>query len=153
MMKTIAEKMRNYQVAPSGCWEWQGDIASVGYGRVSIKGVRYWAHRVAWEIANGIAAGSAVIMHSCDNPKCVNPSHLSAGTQSENLKDMWNKGREKIVSGERHGKSRLTEQQVKAILVDTRQPSVVAKEHGIACSHVSSIKSGRLWGHINVPLP
>jgi hypothetical protein len=51
------------------------------------------AHRIAFEQMFGVSAEGKVVMHTCDNPSCVNPFHLRLGTQSDNLKDCSNKGR------------------------------------------------------------
>jgi len=81
-------------LADSGCWEWQGAASGFGYGdfRVSTR-VGYRAHQYAWEWFNGPITPGMFVMHSCDNPKCVNPAHLKLGTPKDNNQDMWSKGR------------------------------------------------------------
>jgi hypothetical protein len=77
-----------------GCWEWTGLISVNGYGRFIAKGPIFWAaHRYAWALTNGAIPEGRVVMHACDNRKCVNPAHLSVGTQSDNLLDASRKGR------------------------------------------------------------
>lgn len=82
----------------SGCWEWQGATTKKGYGRVKVDRKLYSPHRVvAWAMGIAPAMGDpsreTVVMHSCDNPKCCNPEHLSLGTHSENMTDCAKKGR------------------------------------------------------------
>lgn len=77
---------------PSGCIEFTGTKNQGGYGMLHLAGRDHLAHRVAYVLANAPAAGR-VIMHSCDNPACVNPAHLSAGSHSDNMQDMLSKGR------------------------------------------------------------
>lgn len=72
---------------PSGmCRVWQGCVGSDGYGHVRSNGKIVAAHRLAFEIANGRPV-SGHILHSCDNPLCVNPAHLSEGSHLENMQD------------------------------------------------------------------
>jgi hypothetical protein len=77
------------------CWEWTASKSSKGYGLFSIKSKMYSAHRTSFYIENGFL--SEAIMHVCDNPSCVKPSHLLAGTIKENNLDRDRKGRQ--VSG------------------------------------------------------
>src|SRR5689334_1618535 len=75
------------------CCEWRGATLPKGYGYFYASGRMYYAHRVAYELANGPIADGHVVRHRCDNPRCVRPSHLLAGTQKDNLRDMAERGR------------------------------------------------------------
>lgn len=77
------------------CWEWKASRNFKGYGQFSIKSKMYSAHRVSFYIEHGFL--DEVIMHICDNPSCVRPDHLVAGTIQENNLDRDKKGRQ--VSG------------------------------------------------------
>jgi len=84
-----------WEVDADGCHIWRGRLDEYGYGRVdAIKGAPLRAHRVSYERANGVElTRDSYLLHSCDKPACINPEHLRAGTQRENIHDMWAKGR------------------------------------------------------------
>lgn len=71
------------------CWVWAGPVDRGGYGRWGKK----LAHRVAFARANGFIPEGASVLHRCDNPPCVNPKHLYAGTASDNMNDALARGR------------------------------------------------------------
>jgi hypothetical protein len=81
---------------PDQCWLWTGAATgNNGYGRFYITSNHSVpAHKYAFEITNGVVVpADKDVMHSCDTPLCVNPSHLSPGTHKENMEDMVAKGR------------------------------------------------------------
>lgn len=69
----------------NGCWNWTGAALPLGYGQIKIGGRSLRAHRVSWEMANGPIPDGMVIDHRCANPSCVNPGHLRAVTQAQNM--------------------------------------------------------------------
>lgn len=69
----------------NGCWIWIASISKRGYPNFSIKGKTYNSHRISYVLFKGIIPTSNVIDHLCKNIICVNPSHLEAVTQRENL--------------------------------------------------------------------
>lgn len=76
-----------------GCWEWTGGADIHGYGRIWSGGKTHLTHRVAFYLQHGYLP--EVVAHACDNPKCVNPAHLWGGSQADNLRDMFAKGRDR----------------------------------------------------------
>ena len=77
----------------ASCWEWMGARNHNGYGIVSRRVGNSLAHRVSWAYVHGQIPEGLYACHTCDNPACVNPSHLFLGTQLDNMKDMSAKGR------------------------------------------------------------
>lgn len=97
-----------------GCWEWHGSITK-GYGMILFEGRNQYAHRVAWILTNGPIPDGLQVCHRCDNPLCVRPDHLFLGTVSDNMQDMYDKGRGNKPQGASHPNAKLTDDQVEEI--------------------------------------
>lgn len=84
---------------PADCWQWLGGTTNhtrgiqFRYGRLRVGGRYALAHRISYGLANGPIPEGLIVMHACDNPLCVNPAHLVAGTQQDNMQDCLQKGR------------------------------------------------------------
>lgn len=109
------------------CWEWTGELNSMGYGRVTDyhngQRIRYLAHRFSLRLALGeLFDEQLVVMHTCDNTRCVRPDHLKQGSQRDNIADMHAKGRADV-SGLAIGQ-RMT--------ADERRKLVLDRARGIA---------------------
>lgn len=89
--------LRRYVVADSGCWEWTGAKNLQGYGAIGLylggRAVVVPTHRLQWMHTQGEIPTGMVIMHTCDNPCCINPDHLRLGSYGDNIKDCVTKGR------------------------------------------------------------
>jgi len=130
------------------CWEWSASRNKYGYGRININKKVMKCHRLSFEIyykrfiSNGLC-----ILHSCDNPKCVNPNHLSEGTHQDNMNDMINKGRH--AKGEKITTSKLKENdivEIRKLLKETNlTQKQIGKQFNIARSTISLIKSNKRW--------
>lgn len=140
------------RVTESGCHLWVGRVGGNGYGQVRkrIDGKRryFYAHRIAWEQANGPIPAGLCVCHRCDVPSCVNPAHLFVGTQAENVADRDRKGRGRAAKGALSGVSKLTEEQVLSIKKDGRVLREIAADYGIGKSQVSRIKRNETWEHL-----
>jgi hypothetical protein len=93
-------RVRLHRDPQTGCLVLVGASAG-GYGLLTVAGRTTYAHRYAWELANGPIPGGAWVLHRCDNPPCCEPSHLFLGTRESNQVDMARKNRG------RHGTGRF----------------------------------------------
>lgn len=94
-----------------GCWEWIGSKTTQGYGLFSIDYKNIQSHRFSMLLA-GYNIEGWHILHSCDNPSCVNPAHLSLGTHTDNMRDMSTKGRHNKINRKNR---KLEDSEVKTI--------------------------------------
>lgn len=135
-----------------GCWEWDGYRGPTQrYGRFSLKGRKYKAHRFAWQIFYGAVPRGLHVLHKCDNGFCVRPEHLFSGTHRDNMHDMFRKGRRTIVRGSRQGQSKITESDVLKIrrlyAAGFRQVAL-ADRFGIDQTGISKIVLHKSWQHV-----
>jgi hypothetical protein len=103
---------------------------------------------MAWEDAYKQSANGLHIRHKCDNPLCINPDHLEAGTHYDNMRDMYSRGRANPPKGESHPHAKLTTDQVLAIRAATGPYRRVASQYGISKSYVCNLKAHRKWSHL-----
>lgn len=134
------------------CWIWTGSrFPSSGYGRFSTRrGQVILAHRFSYELHNGSIPEGLWILHKCDNPPCVRPSHLFPGTPKVNSLDMSEKGRS--ARGEKGGLSKLTDQdvlQIRSLLVRGQVTQrKLAKRFAVSNQLISQIHLRRIWTHL-----
>lgn len=131
----------------TGCWEWSASKNNKGYGLIwsPEDGKKILAHRFSYRhFVDGSLGPSKVVLHSCDNPGCVNPGHLSAGTKKDNSIDAARKGR---VSG-----MKLSDAEVISLLRDYisgLSHSDIAEKYRISVRSVPDFTGGvsRAWLH------
>lgn len=153
------------------CWVWTANKAG-GYGHIKVGRKMMKAHRISWTLSNGPiphdgSAHGICVCHRCDNPACVNPSHLFLGTNADNVRDRDSKGRhnpprgdkngsrlhpERIPRGESQGSSKLTTDKIIAIRaiyaaggISHRQLGI---QFGVCVSAIGHIITRKNWKHI-----
>ena len=140
-----------YEVVASGCWEWVGSkLGDHGYGGIWRNGRFALAHRVSFEIHVGPIPAGGIICHRCDNPICVNPAHLYAGTTEDNVADRVARNRGFRAAGTRNGHARLTEAAVAEIrrrsATGVRQADL-ARAYGVSPALICMVVKGQRWTH------
>ena len=125
------------------CWLWTGSLGTRGYGQFFANGRPQGAHRVAFALSHGSIPKHALILHSCDNPPCCNPAHLSAGDQFDNMRDASGKGR---LSVPRPKRQKVTDEQIaemKALYASGVLRYVIARQFGVSPAFVGLVLSGK----------
>ena len=133
------------------CMEWIGAKSGhgSGYGRFSIKYDQFGTHRFIYECFNGPIPEGLQVLHSCDNPSCVNPKHLWVGTIQDNLKDQKNKNRQN--KGSDITNSILIEDEVLEIIELLNigvSHNNIAKKFKVSGVSITNINTGRTWSHL-----
>ena len=138
-------------LGPDDCWNWTAVKGKEGYGHFKYKGRQTQAHRMAWILTNGPIPDNFHVLHHCDNPPCCNPAHLFLGTQTDNMRDMFEKNRQPRQYGEYNPRAKLTTQQVKTIKLKLDRGifhHILAKRYKVARETIGDINTGKRWSHI-----
>lgn len=152
------------------CHVWTASKKDTGYGKFAFQGKTWLAHRVSWLINRGCIPLKTGVLHKCDNPACVNPSHLFLGNQSDNMKDSKTKGRnprgashwsvakpDSIVRGVSSPWSKLTESEVLEIRSSYERGGVtcsdLAERFGVRELAIWKIINGKSWTHLPFKIP
>lgn len=137
--------------AASGCIVWTGAMHRNGYGKFQTHGKHTGtAHRIAFRLFVGPIPDGLCVTHRCDNRACVNPTHLVAATQKQNIRDMHEKGRHSTTRaiGEASGTSKLTAAQVAEIRSSKEPIRILADRLGVTYQTVWAIIKRKNWRHM-----
>jgi len=149
------------------CWLWTAGKNNQGYGQIREGGLlpKKLAHRVSYELYVGKLGDSDCVLHKCDTPSCVNPSHLFVGTFKDNYNDMVAKGRRKIIVnpdkkpphhfGSGHPNAIMTEQLV--LEARTRYDAGwslrrLMKAYGLKKRGLQHLLRGKTWPDVGGPI-
>lgn len=136
--KTIIDRiMDNISVCDNGCWEWQGNKTRNGYGRIHYEGRKQFVHRIM--TPGKPTEEEPYSLHSCDNPACCRPEHLSWGNNSRNTKEK----RDRLGT---HASQKITrEDAYKIKFLEKGLQREIADRYGISQMQVSLIRAGGTW--------
>lgn len=141
------------------CWNWIGRKKETGYGRYNFRGKTWRAHRFSFLIHHGEIPHGLHVLHSCDNPSCVNPKHLSLGTHQENIAQMDSRGRrykrprkQRVLKGRQR---KLTSEKVSEIrrkyFGGLSTKADLAREFGVSNGSIYFVVNGLHWKHASMP--
>ncbi len=130
------------------CWLFTGKRVRKGYGRRKYNGKYHLAHHIAWHITYGEFPKDC-LLHSCDNPPCVNPKHLRQGDHYENVRDRQKRQRQS--RGEVHPHAKLKASDIPAIreaLARKERMTDIAKRYNVFPTTIFGIKHRLTWKHV-----
>jgi hypothetical protein len=143
-------------VRNGSCLEWTASTNRGGYGQFNAGGRRIvLAHRFAWEVTYGTIENNLLVCHTCDNRKCVEPTHLFLGSHLDNNSDMFSNGRGYVfdgshMTGTKNPNAKLQQddaERIKGMLERGASLGLLAKEFGVSKHAIYSIRYGKTWDH------
>lgn len=153
MRKNTKEKFLTKILKTEHCWLWQGSRFSDGmrYGQFRFNGKNWKTHRFSYAIHIGSIPCGMSVLHTCDNPICVNPAHLYLGNHNQNMKDMAERGRRRSDKGECNPMAKLTTCEVRDILTSNLfgvRQRILSAQYSVTEGTISGIVSRRDWKHV-----
>ncbi len=131
----------------SKCWPWRAGKNKDGYGMFLWNGRSERAHRIAFFFRHKKFPLHG--LHTCDNPRCCNPSHIYSGTHIDNMRDMTERARHWVYRGEKHYAAKLNERKVAEIksryAAGGESMAGLASYYGVSFSAVQRVLGGKSW--------
>ena len=145
-MMSKVEKNRG----PKGdCWNFTGVKTHFGYGKIKINKKMTMTHRFSWEIHNSKKIPEGFFaLHKCDNPSCINPDHITIGTQKDNMQHRADRNRQNMPNGESHHLSKITSRKILKIYNSELPAKELSKKYNIEISYIYRIKRREVWKHL-----
>lgn len=146
-----------FKVNENGCWVWL-PTPSTKYPVCWLPSVsrRLLLHRVSYELYRGVTIShKKYACHSCDERRCINPTHIFAGTPKDNTRDMMEKRRNVFYKGEKHGSAKLSRKEAIEIIARYKSGEKIyhiAKDFNVTGQAISYIAQGRRWKHLHAEL-
>ena len=138
-----------YETASTECWVWNGYCNPDGYGQRKINGTTVRMHRASYEVFIGAIPEGMHVLHKCDNPSCINPQHLFLGTHSDNMQDMWNKGRHAFPTAKPGAKLSVKDVRDIKRLKGTISALALSKRYPVNGQTIRNIWNGTCWREVN----
>jgi len=136
---TLRERFENnIYYGIDGCWHWIGNFGKKDYGQITKGNTTLRAHRVSYEFYKGPITDGLHVLHTCDNPSCVNPDHLFLGTNRDNVNDRIAKGRQ----GHKLKPNDVI--QIRQIL-PTHRDIDIGKMFGVSRKLINNIRNKKIW--------
>lgn len=123
------------------CWNWKGRLDKDGYGSLRTPKTQLRAHRVSFQMHNYQSIDGLIVRHLCNNPSCVNPSHLAAGTQTDNMQDR--EIAKNVPRNEKHHNCKFSDEIVLQVIATKGTNKEIAEKFGMSASQVRNIKNKR----------
>jgi hypothetical protein len=151
--KSIMERFEDgiERIPFSGCWIWTKCCFTQGYGCIRIDYKNIKVHRLSWELHFGPIPEGVDVLHMCDVMPCVSPHHLFLGNNSDNMRDMAEKGRS--LAGSKHPNSKLNEEKVREIFSLYEKgftKAKIARMFGVTHGSIAHIIKNRAWKHVKL---
>lgn len=144
--------LNSIEKTSSGCWEWKKSRHRQGYGNFPYKRKVLLAHRVAWKLFKGDLDDKILVCHRCDNPPCCNPDHLFLGTDRDNTRDAFAKGRVPRRKGEDHYCAKLTNEiilEIRRLADEGMKYADISKKLNVKIGNISGIVTKNSWKHVD----
>lgn len=149
-LETLSEAFRNFRddagMNGERCAIWPITDKRNGYAVMKHRGGFIKVYRLMYELFVGPIPKGMSVLHSCDNPACINPAHLRVATHAENMAEMARKGRS--ARGTRHPCAKLTEDLVREIRTSDETLHQLAARLGMGISALGSVRRRETWRHI-----